>query len=79
MRPFQAFRGVQHGQRHHVLLVATFGQADDHADGLSDLQHGLLFGLEGDAAEFAVIRPYLEILKVRMEERLMREQLRALG
>jgi hypothetical protein len=41
VRPLQALGGVQRGQRHHVLLVAALGQADDDADGLRHLQHAL--------------------------------------
>ena len=49
MRPLQALGGVQGRERHHVLLVAALGQADDDRDGLRHVEHAEAFALDAEA------------------------------
>ena len=51
MRPLQALAGVQRRERDDVLVgLAALGQAQDHADGLRDVEHALRLGLHLAAA-----------------------------
>ena len=66
VRPFQALGGVQGAQRDHVLFVTAVGQADDHADGLRNLQDALALAFEcptvrGDLAATAARHPVHKI------------------
>ena len=57
VRPLQALGRVEGGERDLVLLVAALGDAEDDADGLGHLQHGLLLsGLRPQAGRRSVWR-----------------------